>query len=419
MRVVFVVGIALAISVPAPAGAQVLRPTLTINAAVAEAFEHNPELIALRADYDASRAAPAQEQFLAPPSFMAEIWGWPVTTLNPARTDWYMFTGEQEIPGRGKRVARTLVGERDADMAKQRVLVRAADIVSDVREAYLDLALARNTLAVYARQVPVLHDMADAATLRYASGRTGQQDTIRAIGEMTRVKAEQITWDERARVASARLNALLARPLDGSVEVESAVATAPELNTAEIERIAVEQHPMIRMADAEIAREEAELTRLKGDRKPDFVVGGGYMLEPGGAGAWLARGGITWPNAPWSRGKLNAQIETQEKRMTAAKARRDAAVVAIKQAVLAASIRVDAAKQREDLLQSTTVPHAEHEFGLARVDYAGARADFNALLDSQRMLLSAEVDGVAAAVDVLRAMSDVSRATGELPEVSR
>ena len=61
---------------------------------------------------------------------------------------------------------------------------------------------------------------------------------------------------------------------------------------------ALERHPTMALAAAGIAREEAELARLQGERRPDFVVGGGYMLMPGDAGAWTARAGITWPKRP-------------------------------------------------------------------------------------------------------------------------
>src|SRR5690349_7485800 len=94
-----------------PAAAQAPEPEpLTLNAALDEALQRNPGLIALRREYDAALAVPAAARFLAPPSFEAQIWAWPVTTLNPIRTDMYMFTVEQTLPGRGKRAAREAVG---------------------------------------------------------------------------------------------------------------------------------------------------------------------------------------------------------------------------------------------------------------------------------------------------------------------
>src|SRR5262245_19562490 len=98
MRVLYVVGIACGLTCPAFAQAQAVAPSLTLDAALSDAFYRNPVLVALRREYDAALAAPAQERFLMPPMFEAQIWAWPLTTLNPVRTDMYMFMGEQEIP---------------------------------------------------------------------------------------------------------------------------------------------------------------------------------------------------------------------------------------------------------------------------------------------------------------------------------
>ncbi|MEP6918720.1 MAG: hypothetical protein ABJC89_23980 [Acidobacteriota bacterium] len=46
---------------------------------------------------------------------MAEvtIWQWPIDSLNPTHTNMYMFMVGQDLPGRGKRLLRTAVAEKD------------------------------------------------------------------------------------------------------------------------------------------------------------------------------------------------------------------------------------------------------------------------------------------------------------------
>jgi outer membrane protein TolC len=170
------------------------------------------------------------------------------------------------------------------------------------------------------------------------------------------------------------------------------------------------------MALAIVAREEAELARLVGERKPDFVVGGGYMLQPGGAGAWTARGGISWPNAPWSRGRLNTEIAAQQKRVEAARAHRDATLALVGQSVREATLRLDAARQRVELLEAAVMPHVEHDFDVARGSYAAGRAEFADLLESERSLLTTRMDVIAARGNVQRAIADVELAVGDIPE---
>jgi cobalt-zinc-cadmium efflux system outer membrane protein len=400
-------------SAEAGTSADLHRQALTLPAALREALSANPELKALRSEFEAARAAPVQERFLAAPMFETQIWGWPVTTLNPARTDMYMFMGEQEIPGRGKRALRAAVGEREADVAQQRVLVRANEILDEVRHVHADLMLARETLPLLDEQADILRSIADAATVRYTAARAGQQDTVRALLELTRLDTERIEWRARARDAETRLNTLLGRPVAAPIE-SLAHDFVPDVSIANLELVALERHPEVAMARADMAREHAELARIQGDRRPDFVVGGGYMLQPGGAGAWTARAGVSWPNAPWSRSRLNAAIDAQERRVLAAKARVEAAESVVRRSVQQAVIRFESARQRVQLLETTVLPQVRHAFELSRVAYTADRGGFGDLIDAQRAMVAARAQIAMAETDEHHAFSEIERAVGGL-----
>lgn len=387
-------------------------PPLTLGGAIAEAIEHNPELVALRREYDAARSAPEQERALAPPMFETQIWGWPVTTLNPVRTDMYMFMAQQELPGRGKRAARVLVGERDAEMSRQQIAVRANTVLNDLKQVYVDLALAREMTGLYDRQLPVLQDMAEATTLRYASGRGAQHHTVTALLELTRLQQQRIAIDERIQAAEARLNTLLGRPAAQPVGALAAVERTAAI--AATERIALERHPEIALAAAAVAREEAELARVRGELRPDFVVGGGYMLMPGDTGAWTARAGISWPNAPWSRRRLTASIDLQTKRIEAARARQEAIAAGVRQAVRSAVVRLAAAERQAQLIESTVLPQVEHAFDLARIGYTDGEGAFSDVLESQRLLLTVRLEHAESRANVARARADLDSAVGNL-----
>ena len=407
---------ALAITAPQVGhAAQPAAPALTLTAAIREALAANPELVALRRDYDAATAAVPAARFLDAPMFETQIWGWPVATVNPAMVDMYMFMAEQELPGRGKRAARELVAGREAEMSRRQIAVRANEILNAVKQTYVELLLARSTVALYEQQAPILRDIADAATLRFASGHSGQHDTVKSVVELTRLQTDAIEWHERARTAEVRLATLLGREL-GSTLPALAAADSRTPDVAAAESTAAQRHPEVQMALATLAREEAELARLVGERKPDFVVGGGYMLQPGGAGAWTARGGISWPNAPWSRGKLNTEIAAQQKQLDAARAHRDAALAAVRQSVREATVRLEAARQRVELLEAAVMPHVEHDFDVARASYAAGRAAFADLLESERALLTTRMDVIAARADVQRAIAEVELAVGDIAE---
>ena len=383
---------------------------LTLRAAVAEALERNPELRALRGSYDAARAAPARERYLTPPTLETQIWSWPITTLNPAKTEMYMFTAEQELPGKGKRAARVQVAERDADVVQQQIPVRANEILADLKQAYVDLAFARELVTLYDGQRRLLEDITEAATVRYASGGGKQHHTVASLVELTRLEKDVTAADERARTAEARLNAALGRPPAQPVGPLAPVSIGVSL--VDPERIAGANHPELAMADAAIAREEAELARVRGERRPDYVIGGGYMLVPGDAGALTVRGGITWPNAPWSRGRLAAAIDAQEKRLAAVRAQRETVVARIRYRVRDVTVRIAAAERQAQLIQTTVMPQVEHAFELARVAYSGGEGDFMDVLESQRLLLTTELEYATARASISRAYAELETAAG-------
>jgi outer membrane protein TolC len=395
-------------------------PPLTLRAAVDEALQRNPTLIALRAQFEAARHRPDQERYLMPPSFEVQIWQWPVTTLNPLNTNMYMFTVQQELPGRGKRALRAAVAEKDVELASNEIVVRAREVVKDVTRAYTDLVVARRAIDIHLASVGLLRQFADASTIKYATGRSPQQDVLKAVVEVSKLHEDLVMHEENAASAAARLNTLLDRDpqaLIGPVDEPREEVTLP--TSEELQRVAIEQHPELKTAQLTTERAQAALAVVTRESKPDFFVGGGYMLMPREAGAWTASAGMTWPNAPWSRGRLDAKRAEATADITAAQANARAVERQIRLAVHDAYIRATAATQRAALLRTTVLPQSEQTLELSRVAYQTDRVDFLALIDNQRALLDAELNYYRALSDRELALADLARALGtDIPDAS-
>jgi len=352
-----------------------------------------------------------------PPSFEAQIWQWPVTTVNPLNTNMYMFTIQQEIPGRGKRDLRAALAEKEVEQVSADVAVRARDVVKDVMRAYADLVIARRATEIHLASVDVLRQFADASTLKYSAGKSSQHDVLKSVVELSRVHEDLVMHQESAAMAAARLNTLLDRdpetPIGPLDEPRDEIALPA---SADLQRLALQQQPELRGAQLSVERAQAALAVATRERKPDFFVGGGYMLTPREAGAWTASVGMTWPNAPWSRGRLDAQQSEATANVEAAAAQAHVVERQIRQAVYETYVRVQAAGQRASLLRTTIVPQSEQTLEVARVAYQADRLDFLALIDSQRTLLDARLNYFQALSDRELALADLSRAVGvEVP----
>lgn len=392
-------------------------PPVSLAELLQEALEKNPELAVLRTQVGAVRQRPAQERFLDPPMAEAQIWQWPFNSINPADTNMYMFMFTQDLPGRGKRQLRAAVAEKDVALAESDIAIRARDVVNQVKQAYASLFIARKAIQVHLDSVELLRQIADVSQAKYTTGRISQQDVLKPVVELSRLHTDIIMFDEQAKLAAARLNVLLNRAPETSfgplVEPqEQSVLPA----TADLQRLALERQPELQRARTEVERAEAVLASVRSDYKPDFTVQGGYMLMPRMTDAWMGRVGITWPKAPWSRGKIDARVAEETAAIQTAKARTQALENMVRLAVQEAYLRAKSAQDRAVLLRTTIRPQSEQTFEVSRVGYQTDRVDFQAVIDNQRVLLDVNLDYFRALSDFTQALADLERAVGtDLP----
>ena len=152
------------------------------------------------------------------------------------------------------------------------------------------------------------------------------------------------------------------------------------------------------------------------ERKPDFNVQGGYQVMPNQTDGILAKVGVTWPNAPWSRTRINAKIAEQSFAVTAAASRERALENMVRLSVQEAYVRAKAAQSRASLLRTTILPQSSQAFDAARAAYQADRADFSAVLDTERSLLDSRLEYFKALADFTQALADLERSVGsELP----
>lgn len=392
-------------------------PPVTLADLLQEALEKNPELIALRQQVEVVRQRPIQERFLDAPMAEAQVWQWPFNSINPADTNMYMFMVTQDLPGRGKRQLRAAVAEKDVALADSDVAVRVRDVVNRIKQAYASLYIARKAIQVHLDSVELLRQIADVSQAKYTTGRISQQDVLKPVVELSRLHSDIIVFDEQAKLASARLNVLLNRapetPIGPLVEPQEQTTPPP---TADLQRLAIERQPELQKARLEVERAEAELAAVRADDKPDFSVQGGYMLMPRMTDAWTARVGITWPKAPWSRGKVDARVAERHAAILTAKARVQAMENMVRLAVQEAYVRARSAQDRAALLRTTIQPQSQQTLEVSRVAYQTDRVDFQALIDNQRVLLDVNLDYFRALSDFTQALADLELAIGtELP----
>ena len=266
---------------------------LSLDAAVKATVSENLDVVALRRQLGMLRLRPGQEHSLPPPMVGVQIWQWPVNTLNPWKTNFYMPMITQELPGRGKRQLRAALAEKEVELAQTDVTMRERDVINLVKQAYVDLFIARKAIDIHLASVDLLRQIADMSQAKYAGGAISQQDVLKGIVEISKVHGDLLMLDEEAQLAAARLNTLMNRPIDAAIgPLDEPHERAVAASIDELRAAALANKPELVAARQEVEHAEAELAIAKQDYKPDFSVQAGYMLMPGNhlaASALVAR----------------------------------------------------------------------------------------------------------------------------------
>jgi outer membrane protein TolC len=270
-----------------------------VDALVAEALAHNPELAASRADARSAGERAHAAGILADPmlSVTYENDGSAIS-LGTEPMSRLEFMVQQAFPFPGRLGAVSRVAEADAKRAALRPERVGLALEGAVRRAYADLLEARENQRLVDEQIQTWGGVEEDIRARYAAGMGTQQDILRAQGEKTRL-LQQRRRDEAAEGAAvAELRRLLGRPLDAPVSTERRLVPGTPLAVPDeagaIAR-AVDATPEIRdaAAFAERSRSEADLSRRLA--QPDLVVSAGYSYRGSLPLMWSAGVGVSIP----------------------------------------------------------------------------------------------------------------------------
>ena len=394
-------------------------PPLSLDEAVGTALAQNLDVAATRKQLDVAQLRPAQERALPPPMLGVQIWQWPVNTLNPTRTNFYMPMISQELPGRGKRRLREAVAQKDADLVATDLSMRERDVVGMVKQAYIELLVTRKAIDVHLASVGLLRQIADMSQAKYATGASSQGEVLKGVVEISKLHDDVLMLDEQAQLAAARLNALLNRPLDTSIgpleELQEKTLVVP---LESLRAQAAANRPELTAARRRVERAEAELAVAWQDYKPDFSVQGGYMVMPHQTDALMLQGTFTWMRAPWSRAKLDLHVQEMAARVTAAKAQEAALENQTRLDVDTAYVHAKTAEQRASLLRTTILPQSRQTLDVSRIGYQSGQGAIVDVLDTERILLSSRLDYYKALSDFEQSLADLQRAVGsDIPTV--
>lgn len=376
-------------SSPPPPSSSVVTNVLTLEAAIRQALESNPELRASSGRIDAAAGR----------AYQAKLWSNPELTLNAE--DWPVRGGgnfsdskqtvglAQTIPFAGKKKLDRQIGASGVRLSEAELSLRRLELVRDVKIAFYQVLAAERLVQVEGELVKVAESSAATARKRVAAGAAADQEQLRAEIPLEEAKTELAGFQQELVAARQTLALLLGRPDLAEATVSGALAETASLTLLDQgPEQWLASHPSVVAVKTGRDRAELELRRARLEPYPDVRMGvaGGRIGETGQS---IIQLGFSVPLPIIDRSKGKKQEAQANVRIAAADQ------VAIEQRLLrawgTASKRFRTAAEQVTSYRERILPKANEALRLVQTGFEQGKFSFIDLLDTQRTTAEARL----------------------------
>jgi outer membrane protein TolC len=318
----------------------------------------------------------------------------------------------QELPFWGKRDLRREIaqaGARRAIVLKKQV---ENDLVAKVKVAYAEYHQAHLVIDLARDLKARLGTLSKLAGVRYAQALGRQQDVTRAEVERSALDAEIVRMQGERAKARARINRLLARPVQAPLVEAPAPRALPPMETLELDALverAKSANPDILAAQATIDGADKSVSLAERNWFPDVEVGIGAVRIQGDIQSYEA---MLTSSVPLQWGLRNAEIGESKAMAAAARLKREARANELGNEVADAWIALKNAREVETLLSERQLPQAEIGFQTAAKSYELGRSDFLDVLMTEQQLWKSHIELIKVRFEQQIRMAELEKLVG-------
>jgi len=389
--------VVLAVVLAAPAGSRgeehdALGAPLDLDAVIAFARAHNPEIRAARDKWRAAQARPAQVGALPDPMVDVAYHNESFDRLTLGSTDfaWVRVGASQEVPFPGKLGLKQTVATREAEEMGEAFRRVELDVISRVKTNYAEYAHLDEQLDILHRNKTLLEKLARTAEAKYAVGQGIQQDVLQAHVALSLLIDRDTVLQQRWESQTAMLNALLDRPASASLGMaEHPVERTLTRSLDDLTAAASAHAPELKMADRRIAAGESSVALAYREYLPDFVLRADYVHKAALLPEWEVGVGVKVPL--YFATKQRAGVDEAAAGLAESRSTRDNAAHNIAAEVKDLYARAQASQRLVTLYRTTVIPQAHLALDSATSAYEVAKVDFATLLNSFTMMLEYEM----------------------------
>lgn len=400
------------------AQAQDAAPGRTVESLLDYARENNPDFASMRYEAEAAGERVTSADALDDPKFRVELqditrMGEQNATLSPSRVGSTKYTVMQDLPGIGKRDLKRSIAEMNAEAAQGEARGTWAEIAARIKAAHAQLYTLSQNQKLSREILDLMTRLEKIAQVRYAGGLAEQQDVIRAQVEQTAMRNDLIMLENDDNQLRARINMLLARPINAPLTKPEALRPIPapaKLDYATLEERVRGRNPQLFTEEARIKSAEKNRELTYKNRFPDFTLGVSPVQYQSSIKEWEV---MVEFNIPLQQSSRRAMERESESMLSAARARKDATANRILSELAENLSGIEAARRTETLTATSLLPQAELSFKSALAGYETGKVDFMTLIEAQKQIRQARQNQIKAQAEAQIRLAEIERLLGE------
>ena len=376
--------------------------TLRLNDAINLAIAKQPILSSQQAVIDANQQTEIADTQLPDPKLKLGINNLPTDTYSLTQDSMTQrsVSIEQSFPGGNKRQLRGQLAKAETDLSRTELAANIRDIRRSVALAWLDAYYPVRELQLIHEQQHAFQQQIKAARIDYRASKGSQEAVLDLQNGLDQLKDKEIDLTAQAGQARAQLRRWIGldadRPLPESLPALPSPVPLPQL-LAQLDR-----HPEILKFNQTIASAEADMALAKEARKPDWSVELGYSKRgPAYADMVSAQVAMDLPLFPHNR--QDRTTAAKQYMVTKSVDAREDRMRSLQADLSAAYVNWQAATQRINLLQQSTLSNASQRVSAAIIGYGSGGTTMGNVYEAHHAKLEASLQLLAQQVAQLRA----------------
>lgn len=399
---------------PAPqqltGSAAVSVPLLTLDEALGRARADQPSLAAYEQDARASEQAAFAARSLPDPTFSVGVQDFPVEgkhAFSPTRDDFTMYVLGimREQVRRSKREAAASQLQAEAGVSREQGSVEQLHIGREVTIAWIEAVEAVAKQRLLAR---VISDLQTGQKIMEAGVSTGASTSALALEAQAEVALAEAQL-ANAKAAEAKARGALGRWI-GSAAQRPLPDEIPNLAVPPMQMNGVEEHPHIRVAEAQEEAARRGVVVAESDRRPDLSWSVSYGFRPRFGDMVSAQ--VSIPLQINRKGLQNRKIAEAQAREDAARLRVEDMRRDLAGQWASALADYQGADAQLDILRKHAIPSLEASFKAAEARYSGGQGTLERPLEIVRRYVETNIQFVEQEGKRARAAAELAYLAG-------